>query len=75
MQLMDQTIQIHKPLVRGRACDKLQSESLGWRKDETVPGDRDLALVTSSKVLAQLSEVQNPLVSSWITAQETRTDV
>ena len=37
-----------------------------------MSGDRDLALVTSSKVLAQLSEVQNPLKRSWIAAQETK---
>lgn len=41
---------------------------------ERMPGDRDLALVTSSKVLAQLSEVQNPLKRSWIAAQETKAD-
>lgn len=59
--------------MRGRACDKLQPESLGWRKDETAPGDRDLALA-SSKALAQLSEVQKPLKRSWIAAQETKAD-
>lgn len=59
--------------MRGRACDKLQPESLGWRKDETAPGDRDLALA-SSKALAQLSEVQKPLKRNWIAAQETKTD-
>lgn len=53
-----QTIEIHKLPVRRRIWGKLQLENLAWDKDEIVPCERHLVLVSSGKALAQLAEVQ-----------------